>query len=151
MGYVQRLANGNTLITWGTGKPNLIEVDPNGQKVMEMTLPGNLVTYRAYRMDWLPATTAAFAANPGFQLLANEPNPFRGSTAMTVRLTRPSPVSVHVFDTRGRELKDVVPEILPLAGAYRVQLDFRGHASGVYLCQVTTNEGTQSRRMVHIQ
>jgi hypothetical protein len=66
-------------------------------------------------------------------------------------LSRPSPVSVHVFDTRGRELKDVVPQIVPLAGAYRVQLDLGGHASGVYLCQVTTNEGTQSRRLVHIQ
>jgi hypothetical protein len=58
---------------------------------------------------------------------------------------------VHVFDTRGRELKDVTPQIQPLAGAYRVQLDLRGHASGVYLCQVTTNAGTQSQRMVHIQ
>ena len=39
MGYVQRLDNGNTLICWGTGKPNLTEVTPEGEKVMELSLP----------------------------------------------------------------------------------------------------------------
>jgi hypothetical protein len=151
MGYVQRLDNGNTLITWGTGKPNVIEVDPNGQKVMELSLPANVFTYRAYRQEWLPATTSASTSGHRFMLSANLPNPFRGRTDMTLRTSRPSPVSVRVFDTRGRELKDVVPQISQSSGTYHVQLDLTGHAGGVYLCQVTTVDGTESRRIVHLR
>jgi len=151
MGYVQRLDDGNTLITWGTGKPNVIEVDPNGQNVMELSLPANVYTYRAYRQDWLPATTSVATGGRHLMLSANLPNPFRGRTDMTLRTSRPSPVSVRVFDTRGRELKDVVPQISQTAGTYHVQLDLSGQAGGVYLCQVTTVDGTESRRIVHLR
>jgi hypothetical protein len=153
MGYVDRLPNGNTLICWGAaGPPNLIEVDPNGQKVMQFAFPANVWTYRAFRLDWVPATTSVIASgNHTFQLSANAPNPFRSTTAMTIRLSHPSAVRVRVFDTRGRELRDVAPQISQAAGTYRVQLDLRGHASGVYLCQVSTSDGTLSQRMVHIQ
>src|SRR5262249_30739764 len=82
MGYVQRLDNGNTLITWGTGKPNVIEVAPNGQKVMELSLPAGVFTYRAFRQDWVPQTTSASTSGHRVMLSANLPNPFRGRTDM---------------------------------------------------------------------
>jgi len=151
MGYVQRLANGNTLITWGTGKPNLIEVDPAGNKVMEMALPVNVFSYRALRQDWLPQTTSATSGPSAFSLTANAPNPFRGQTAFYVKVSHATPVTVHVFDTRGREVQNVTPEVSQVAGAYRVRVDLTGRASGVYLAQVSTPEGMLSRRLVHIQ
>lgn len=65
MGNVQRLANGNTLINWGSiyagsvlgkGSPNLTEVDSLGNIVWEMTLDESKkgVIYRAHRYNWTP-------------------------------------------------------------------------------------------------
>ena len=54
MGSVQRLANGNTLIGWGTASPegaSVTEVTPEGEVVFAMSLPPDLVSYRAYRFD----------------------------------------------------------------------------------------------------
>jgi hypothetical protein len=52
MGYVQRLANGNTLIGWGATNPSVTEVTSDGKKVYEMSLPDQVVSYRAFRYQW---------------------------------------------------------------------------------------------------
>ncbi|HKJ80577.1 MAG TPA: aryl-sulfate sulfotransferase, partial [Ignavibacteriaceae bacterium] len=49
MGSVQRLSNGNTLIGWGTANPSVIESTPDGQVALEMSLPENQWSYRAFR------------------------------------------------------------------------------------------------------
>ena len=54
MGSVQRLANGNTLIGWGTASPDgasVTEVNPEGEVVFALSLPPDLVSYRAYRFE----------------------------------------------------------------------------------------------------
>ena len=52
MGYVQRLSNGNTLIGWGATNPSVTEVTSDGKKVYEMSLPDQVVSYRAFRYQW---------------------------------------------------------------------------------------------------
>lgn len=61
MGNTQRLANGNTLIGWGTGVPTLTEATPTGSVVFELALAGPLVNYRGFRMPWVgqPVTKPA--------------------------------------------------------------------------------------------
>lgn len=52
MGSAQRLPNGNTLINWGSAEPTaptIVEVTPANEVVFTLTLPPNLITYRAYR------------------------------------------------------------------------------------------------------
>jgi Arylsulfotransferase (ASST)/Bacterial Ig-like domain len=49
MGSVQRLHNGNTLISWGATNPTIIEVTPSGNIALQMNLPTNIFTYRTYR------------------------------------------------------------------------------------------------------
>lgn len=54
MGSVQRLDNGNTLIGWGVATPdgaNVTEVTSDGDIVFELTLPLELISYRAYRFE----------------------------------------------------------------------------------------------------
>jgi hypothetical protein len=56
-GNVQRLDNGNTLISWGTlQNENAVftVVTPNNNKVFEISFPDSLITYRAYNYDSLP-------------------------------------------------------------------------------------------------
>jgi len=51
-GSVQRLSNGNTLISWGWTNPTITEVTPSGQIALEMTLPQDSYTYRTFKADW---------------------------------------------------------------------------------------------------
>ncbi len=48
-GSVQRLRNGNTLIGWGGTNPTMTEVTPSGTIALEMSLPTNIISYRAFR------------------------------------------------------------------------------------------------------
>jgi len=63
MGSVQRLANGNTLIGWGTvsasGGPVLTEIHPDGSIAFEMFFPPELASYRAFRFPWASGLPAA--------------------------------------------------------------------------------------------
>ncbi len=57
VGNVQRLSNGNSLITWGTMRvANVIfdVVKPDGNPVMHIQSPDTLVSYRAYNYSTLP-------------------------------------------------------------------------------------------------
>ncbi len=63
LGYVQRLANGNTLIGWGDANTTLTEVKPDGSTALEMSFPEYCYSYRVYRYPFLifesPAATDA--------------------------------------------------------------------------------------------
>lgn len=52
MGNAQRVSNGNTIIGWGSSRPNLTEVRPDGTKAFELTFDAPLVSYRAFRFPW---------------------------------------------------------------------------------------------------
>ena len=52
MGTARRLANGNTVVGWGSGYPALTEFDPDGAKVFELAFDAPLVSYRALRAAW---------------------------------------------------------------------------------------------------
>ncbi len=53
MGYVQRLDNGNTFIGWGTANPTVIETKPDGSIALELNLPENEISYRAYKFPFI--------------------------------------------------------------------------------------------------
>ena len=64
MGSVQRLANGNTLIGWGSastnGGPVLTEVHPDKTVALEFFYPTGVMSYRAFKFPWasgLPSAT----------------------------------------------------------------------------------------------
>ena len=152
MGYAERLDNGSTLISWGTGKPDVIEVAPNGSKVMEMSLPASVASYRVFRQAWVPPAVASAGppARGGLSLSQAWPNPFRGAVSLFANLPSSSAISVRVLDVQGRELRGVARTIREGPGAYRVSVDLTGHETGVYFCQVTSAFGGQTRRIVHL-
>ncbi|HEV8480637.1 MAG TPA: aryl-sulfate sulfotransferase [Candidatus Eisenbacteria bacterium] len=151
MGYVQRLDNGNTLICWGTGKPNLTEVTPEGEKVMELSLPPSQITYRGYRLPWKPdPETAALGTGHLVSLSEAEPNPFRDTAEILATASAPTAISAQAFDVSGRELHGVVTLAPEGQNAYRIHVDLAGRASGIYFCRVSGAEGSQVRRIVHL-
>lgn len=89
-----------------------------------------------------------------FAVSQNYPNPFNPST--TIRFTVPAseesvPVSVVIFDARGRLVRTLLEEARS-GGAYRIHWDGRGErgepvSSGVYFYRVTAGEATSIMKM----
>lgn len=50
MGNGQELDNGNYIVGWGSGDPNVTEFKPDNTKAFEMRY--DAVSYRAYKFDW---------------------------------------------------------------------------------------------------
>jgi hypothetical protein len=149
MGYTERLPNGNTLISWGTGKPDLIEVAPDGTKVLELTLPQGLYSYRMSRSDWGPEDGTQGAPALG-ALSSGSPNPFQSSTRMTLDLVRPTRLAVNIYDARGRKVMTVLPPHAASAGPLTLDLDLSYLPAGVYLCRVDAGTRSEMRKLVRV-
>jgi hypothetical protein len=72
MGSVERLANGNTVIGWGSTSPALTEVTSSGAEVFELTLPPAIYSYRAFRSVWPPVLPASVAIRSGAVIHASQ-------------------------------------------------------------------------------
>jgi hypothetical protein len=145
MGYAQRLGTGNTLISWGAGKPDVTEVTPGGTKVWELRLPDNVFNYRAYRFAWGPQVPEIPAAR---FLSPNRPNPFRSATELTLKIETKANVSLKVYDVAGREVASVLDGVVFAAGVWPVQLDLGHLNSGLYFCRLVAGGHTDTRRIV---
>ncbi len=77
-----------------------------------------------------------------FRLEQNYPNPFNPSTTITFRLARKEHVQLKVFDLLGREVATLVDGELT-SGAYNVEWNASGFASGVYLYRLSIRETGQ--------
>ena len=92
------------------------------------------------------ATAGAFAVS------RNAPNPFSGSTALTLSLPEAATVTVDVFDVLGRRTLRVDAGALPAGAAQTVRLDGSSLAAGVYVYRVRADgagrDYTATGRMV---
>lgn len=154
-GYVQRLPNNNTLICWGLTNPTLAEVRYDGTKVLEMTLPQGVFSYRAYRYEWKENANSEILPAK-YNLVQNFPNPFNPSTTIKFAVQQqPSenslaPVTLAVYDINGRLVKVLVNESFP-AGTYSVNYDGSGTASGIYFYRINIGSFSDTKKMVLIK
>jgi hypothetical protein len=152
MGYVQRLDDGSTVIGWGTSKPDVIEVAPDGNPSFQLSLPPGQSSYRALRQPWGGSVTSVPpTAGPRLALSQGTPNPSRDGAALFLTLARAATVGCGVFDVRGRRVLSVLDHAAWGAGTYRIQVDLGGQPAGVYFARVTTDAGALERRLVHLE
>jgi hypothetical protein len=152
MGYVQRLANGNTLVSFGTGKPDAIEVTPEGDKVLVLALPAGISSYRTFRFDGPPELLGVGIASgtpPDLAFLGR--NPVRGPTTMLARLPAAGVVSVTVLDVQGRVVATPLPPAWHSAGVLSVPVSLAGRANGVYFCRLQAGGKSRVRRIVLVE
>jgi hypothetical protein len=83
----------------------------------------------------------------GYSLNQNFPNPFNGTTSITLDIASRGNVTLRIYDVLGRTVETLVDEV-KAAGPYSVQFDGSRFASGVYFCRLTTNNFTQTRKLV---
>ena len=85
-------------------------------------------------------------------LRANVPNPFNPLTNVRFALAERGPVTVRVFDLKGRLVRTLVDEVRD-AGEHQIQWNGtddsgRSVASGSYLLRMEASDATESHRMV---
>jgi hypothetical protein len=91
------------------------------------------------------------AAQPGgFRLMQNHPNPFNPSTAVSYFLPQPGPVSLKVFDQRGR-VAAVLEEGVRSAGTHETSFTPDGLAAGIYYCRLQAGTFSQTVKMLYVK
>lgn len=88
-----------------------------------------------------------------FGLKGNHPNPFNPRTEIVFALDRSQSVRLEVFDVAGRKVRTLVDAEVYTQGEHQVTWDGRDGAgrlvaAGVYFSVLTTERGSDSRRMV---
>ena len=88
-------------------------------------------------------------------LLPNYPNPFNPSTTISYILPLYSHVKLNVFDINGRNIRNLI-DLNKSAGKHKVKWDSRNNQgkkvpNGVYFYSMTTNNNTQTNKMIFIK
>ncbi len=91
-----------------------------------------------------------------FILNQNYPNPFNPSTVISYQLSTVSHVTLKIYDALGREVKTLINDEEESPGTHSVVwngTDRQGDcvSSGVYFYQLTTDEGTQTKKAVYLK
>jgi len=81
-----------------------------------------------------------------FNLLGNYPNPFNASTTISYSLSKPSDVTISIYDMLGQLIETINSEI-QAAGDHSVIWNADKFASGVYFYKITAGEFEQSAQM----
>jgi hypothetical protein len=109
-----------------------------------------------YRVDVTDAggTGVLFETGPvavparGVVLVQNSPNPFHPSTVIRFYLPEQQPITLDVYDPKGRLVATVADGIWP-AGWNNVEWHAgQRRSSGVYFCRLTAGKRTLTRKMV---
>lgn len=79
-------------------------------------------------------------------LAQNYPNPFNPTTTIAFSLSSRSQVNVSIFDILGRTVESIDMGVLG-AGEHEVTWDAASMPSGVYFYRLTTEQGSQTRKM----
>jgi hypothetical protein len=158
MGYVQRFANGNTLINWGlntgpagvTDQPAVTEVDSNGNLAFELHINTPYVVYRAEKFPWNFSTSSVSAAQPSQNNIAlGEPFPNPASGVAHVVIGAPPYEAIHLelYDALGRAIRSYYDG---LAGGpvMPLEIDTKGLPAGAYRLVLSDNEGSISRQFI---
>ncbi|MEL6637772.1 MAG: T9SS type A sorting domain-containing protein [Bacteroidota bacterium] len=102
-----------------------------------------------------PSTTTATeepatASTPWELQLEIFPNPFESNTTLAFSLAEDDQLSIEVYTLTGQLIHREAPQAYP-AGSYQIDLDTQSWAGGTYLCKLSGNQGTTSRKLICIR
>lgn len=96
------------------------------------------------------ALSAGDALSPDFALHAGQPTPFQTETAIRFDLPRRGPVTLEVFDVRGRRVETLVDGVLG-AGTHHAVWSAGALPDGVYFLRLSAGALVATRRTVLIR
>jgi len=85
-----------------------------------------------------------------YYLAQNYPNPFNPATHVNFGLPESASVSLDLYDTTGRRVKNMLTDTLN-PGHYSILLIADNLASGIYFCQLTTPQYVSVKKLTYIK
>ncbi|RPI17291.1 MAG: T9SS C-terminal target domain-containing protein [Ignavibacteriae bacterium] len=85
-----------------------------------------------------------------FYLQQNYPNPFNPKTIINFQLPMSNYVKLIIYDVTGREITTLVNEQLN-PGTYEAEWDASNYSSGIYFYRLTSNNFTETKKMMLIK
>jgi len=99
----------------------------------------------------LPVSAPIDRHGDGFvTIMQNAPNPFTGPTTIAYRVAASGPVTLRLYDLRGRCVREVVGHA-QADDSQQIAVDATGLASGVYMYSLTSHGHTAWRRCLVVQ
>lgn len=83
-----------------------------------------------------------------FSISQNFPNPFNPTTKISYSLEKEAEVTITIFDIMGRKVKSFIKDKHQIAGNYTIKWDAGEFSSGVYFCQIKSDNITQTIKML---
>lgn len=117
--------------------PHLFKQDSEVNAAYSITIEPNVITSTDEEGLGLPTKT---------QLEQNFPNPFNPSTTIRFALPEAQKVRLEVYDLLGRRVSQLLDNEVRSAGNHSITFNAAGLTSGVYIYQLTTEEGTKITR-----
>lgn len=144
-----RLPSGNFLVTNGAG---IHEINgTNGNLIRTITLSANFQFFGYYDPDILVGVTPVQNTIASeYKLFNNYPNPFNPETNIRYSIPKKDFVSIKVYNSIGKEVSSYVNKIQE-AGVYEVKFNGNNLSSGVYYYKLTTNEFSDTQKMILIK
>ena len=125
--------------------------DLNWFPTEKATFNANMAAYHAAIFNVLETGVTSVEELGGvptkFELTQNYPNPFNPTTSITFTIPEAGNVTLKVYDMLGKEVATLVNGY-QTAQSYKVEFDGASLASGVYLYTLSTNNFTQTKKMV---
>jgi len=87
-------------------------------------------------------------APPVFALFQNYPNPFNPATELKFSVERTGPATVRLYNVAGQVVRTLFDGVAEVGRYYRIQLDARNLASGVYFYRLRSESNTDIKKMV---
>ena len=85
-----------------------------------------------------------------FILAQNYPNPFNPSTTINYQIPSAGLVTIKIYDVLGREIETLVNEEKGV-GRYKVEFNGSNLASGLYFYRITSNNYSDTKKMVLVK
>ncbi|MFQ6007665.1 MAG: T9SS type A sorting domain-containing protein [Candidatus Zixiibacteriota bacterium] len=93
------------------------------------------------------SNTSAPALPKDYALKQNYPNPFNPTTEIAFDLPEPAHVKLTIYNVLGQTVETLMERDME-AGSHTVTWDARKNASGVYFYRITTNNFTDTKKML---
>jgi len=143
------LGNGNFLTTNGTG---VYEIDDTTGSLVRTIVSGVNAQY----IDlFIPPVITGLNNNTGeiigtFKLFDNYPNPFNSTTTIKYNIPQSGIVTLKIFDINGKLVKTLVNGYQQ-KGQYVINFNASELSSGIYFYQLSTNQFTQTKKMIYMK
>jgi hypothetical protein len=121
--------------------------DAGGIPQTEGVVTDNPMLYYRIPVDLLNVEEGKNPFPDGFALAQNYPNPFNAQTTIWYRLMKESNVRIEIFDLLGKKLT-TLKEGVESPGSHAVVWNASEYPSGIYFCRLTTEAGSQARKIV---